>query len=140
MDIRAITKNVVERIRASGDADSFSMDADISMSDISVLDQPLTPDDRRKIEALEWLVFDPSQRAEALKQSNAVIRHFLGKFRFFLPFYISRAQILLLKLSLRFLNELFLPFASRLEGRVDREFVLGAINVDSIPSLVKPKI
>ena len=33
--------------------------------------------DRQKIEAIDWLVFDPSQRAEALKQANAVMRSFI---------------------------------------------------------------
>jgi nuclear pore complex protein Nup107 len=31
-----------------------------------------------KIEAIDWLVFDPSQRAEALRQANAVMRGFLA--------------------------------------------------------------
>lgn len=39
-------------------------------------------EDRRKIEAIEWLIFDPSQRAEAIKQSNAIMRCFLGTFLF----------------------------------------------------------
>ena len=53
------------------------------MSEDPSLDAPMTPDDRRKIEAIEWLVFDPCQRAEALIQSNAVVRHFLGWFTLF---------------------------------------------------------
>ena len=39
----------------------------------------LIQEDRHKIEAIDWLVFDPSQRSEALKQSNAIIRTFLGR-------------------------------------------------------------
>uniref|UniRef100_H2YVP2 Nuclear pore complex protein n=1 Tax=Ciona savignyi TaxID=51511 RepID=H2YVP2_CIOSA len=31
-----------------------------------------------KIEAIEWLVYDPSQRCEAVKQSNAIMRGFLA--------------------------------------------------------------
>lgn len=34
--------------------------------------------DQQKIDAIDWLVFDPSQRAEALIQSNTIMRHFLG--------------------------------------------------------------
>lgn len=34
--------------------------------------------DRLKIDVIDWLVFDPAQRAEALKQSNAIMRKFLG--------------------------------------------------------------
>ena len=35
-------------------------------------------EDRIKIEAIDWLVFDPSQRGEATRQANAVMRTFLG--------------------------------------------------------------
>uniref|UniRef100_A0A8C0HPB3 Nuclear pore complex protein n=1 Tax=Buteo japonicus TaxID=224669 RepID=A0A8C0HPB3_9AVES len=34
--------------------------------------------DRLKIDVIDWLVFDPAQRAEALKQSNAIMRKFLA--------------------------------------------------------------
>lgn len=43
------------------------------------LEPAMTPDDWRKIEALEWLVFDSSQRSEAIKQCNALMRTFLGE-------------------------------------------------------------
>ena len=36
-------------------------------------------EDRSKINAIDWLVFDPSQRAEALKQANAIMRMFVGR-------------------------------------------------------------
>ncbi|XP_065269452.1 nuclear pore complex protein Nup107 [Emys orbicularis] len=35
-------------------------------------------EDRLKIDVIDWLVFDPAQRAEALKQSNAIMRKFLA--------------------------------------------------------------
>lgn len=35
--------------------------------------------DREKIEAIDWLVFDQSQRAEAMRQANALMRSFIGK-------------------------------------------------------------
>ena len=38
----------------------------------------LSSDDKRKTSAIEWLVFDQSQRLEAIKQCNAVVRGFLG--------------------------------------------------------------
>ena len=41
----------------------------------------LLQEDLKKIEAIEWLVFDPSQRSEALKQSNAIMRCFIGEFQ-----------------------------------------------------------
>lgn len=36
-------------------------------------------EDQQKIDVIDWLVFDPAQRAEALKQSNAIMRKFLGE-------------------------------------------------------------
>uniref|UniRef100_A0A8C9G3G3 Nuclear pore complex protein n=1 Tax=Pavo cristatus TaxID=9049 RepID=A0A8C9G3G3_PAVCR len=39
---------------------------------------PGTWNDRLKIDVIDWLVFDPAQRAEALKQSNAIMRKFLA--------------------------------------------------------------
>ncbi len=38
----------------------------------------LFQEDRIKIEAIDWLVFDQSQRAEAMRQANAVMRTFLA--------------------------------------------------------------
>lgn len=45
-----------------------------------LVDVPLCAEqeDRHKIDVIDWLVFDPAQRAEALKQSNAIMRKFLG--------------------------------------------------------------
>ncbi len=40
----------------------------------------LLKEDRKKIEAIDWLVFDQSQRSEAVKQANAVMRSFIGEF------------------------------------------------------------
>lgn len=39
---------------------------------------PLRQDDSKKIDVIDWLLFDPAHRAEALKQSNAIMRKFLG--------------------------------------------------------------
>lgn len=38
----------------------------------------LTDTDIDKINALDWLIFYPSQREEALWQTNALIRYFLA--------------------------------------------------------------
>ncbi|KAI7809551.1 hypothetical protein IRJ41_011271 [Triplophysa rosa] len=35
-------------------------------------------EDQQKINVIDWLVFDPAQRAEALKESSAIIRKFLA--------------------------------------------------------------
>uniref|UniRef100_H2YVP1 Nuclear pore complex protein n=1 Tax=Ciona savignyi TaxID=51511 RepID=H2YVP1_CIOSA len=71
LDIPSITKRVVESIRSIGNADEI-VDSDWS------IEPPVTTDDRQKIEAIEWLVYDPSQRCEAVKQSNAIMRGFLA--------------------------------------------------------------
>lgn len=36
-------------------------------------------EDKKKIAAIDWLVFDTAQRAEAMKQANAVMRTFIGE-------------------------------------------------------------
>ncbi len=35
--------------------------------------------DQEKIDGIDWLVFDPAHRLEAIIQSNALVRGFLGK-------------------------------------------------------------
>ena len=40
----------------------------------------LLQDDKKKIESIDWLVFDPNQRSEALKQANAIMRAFVGTY------------------------------------------------------------
>ncbi|PIK35445.1 putative nuclear pore complex protein [Apostichopus japonicus] len=64
-------KNCCENIRTQSD-DAIS---EIIPSDS--LEAVTTEEDQRKIDAITWLVFDPWQRSEALKQSNALIRTFL---------------------------------------------------------------
>lgn len=39
---------------------------------------PLEQDDSKKIDVIDWLLFDPAHRAESLKQSNGIMRKFLG--------------------------------------------------------------
>nr|XP_039263564.1 nuclear pore complex protein Nup107-like [Styela clava] len=91
LDIPTITKTVVEDIRQQGDEDvtilthSIVGGGDITMSNETfdpTFEPPMTRDDWRKIEALEWLVFDESQRAEAVKQCNALMRTFLAARKF----------------------------------------------------------
>uniref|UniRef100_A0A4W3IDI9 Nuclear pore complex protein n=1 Tax=Callorhinchus milii TaxID=7868 RepID=A0A4W3IDI9_CALMI len=72
LDVAAVTKCVVENIRKK-DAGEFTHH-DLAPS----LDAATTKEDRMKIDVIDWLVFDPTQRAEALKQSNAIMRKFLA--------------------------------------------------------------
>ncbi|XP_033633061.1 nuclear pore complex protein Nup107-like [Asterias rubens] len=73
LDVAQITKTVVENIRTRDQTD-FMDSNELS----SAREAATSEEDRRKIEATDWLMFDPSQRAEALKQSNAIIRTFLA--------------------------------------------------------------
>ncbi|KAJ8245281.1 hypothetical protein GJAV_G00269060 [Gymnothorax javanicus] len=69
LEVAAVTKTVVENVRERDPEDFTHHDA--------LLDIATTEGDQRKIDVIEWLVFDPSQRSEALKQSNSIMRKFL---------------------------------------------------------------
>ncbi|XP_072123649.1 nuclear pore complex protein Nup107 isoform X1 [Mobula birostris] len=72
LDVAAVTKSVVESIRKKDAKDFTHHDQSPS------LDTATTKEDRLKINVIEWLMFDPAQRAEALIQSNAIMRKFLA--------------------------------------------------------------
>lgn len=46
---------------------------------------------------IDWLVFDPAQRAEALKQGNAIMRKFLGMLYFNIIFSSFCSNLYILK-------------------------------------------
>ncbi|XP_058798020.1 nuclear pore complex protein Nup107 [Phymastichus coffea] len=66
LNVEAITKLVVENIRKK--------DNEFDPKDIK---GDITETDLEKINAIDWLIFYPSQREEALWQTNALIRYFL---------------------------------------------------------------
>ncbi|XP_037551918.1 nuclear pore complex protein Nup107 [Nematolebias whitei] len=70
LDVSAITKLVVEAVRERDDTD-FTHHS-------QTLETGTTKDDQKKIDIIDWLLFDPAHRAEALKQSNAIMRKFLA--------------------------------------------------------------
>ncbi|XP_052370418.1 nuclear pore complex protein Nup107-like [Oncorhynchus keta] len=72
LDVASVTKMVVENIRER-DTEEFAHH-DLTPA----LDTGTSAEDQRKIDVIDWLVFDPAQRAEALKQSNAIMRKFLA--------------------------------------------------------------
>ncbi|KAM4747248.1 nuclear pore complex protein Nup107 [Rhinophrynus dorsalis] len=72
LDVATITKTVVENIRKKDGGEFTHHDL------APALDSGTTEEDRAKIDVIDWLVFDPAQRAEALKQSNAIMRKFLA--------------------------------------------------------------
>lgn len=73
LDVPLITKTVVENVRKKQLALNELPDKD------SKLQPTLTPEDEQKINSLNWLMFDPLQRTEALIQANALMRYFLRK-------------------------------------------------------------
>ena len=66
LNVEAITKLVVENIRQKN----------VELQSVD-LNEELTEADLDKINALDWLTFYPTQRDEALWQTNALIRYFL---------------------------------------------------------------
>lgn len=66
LDTRAITSTVVTNIRLSGSRDPEN----------EVVSET-TGDDRVKISAIDWLLYDPKQRVEALRQASALLRTLL---------------------------------------------------------------
>ncbi|XP_054721117.1 nuclear pore complex protein Nup107-like [Uloborus diversus] len=70
LDIPQITKRVVKNVREKEPEKSESH------TDLSAI---TTKDDEEKIQAIDWLIFDPTQRAEAVKQANALMRLFIAQ-------------------------------------------------------------
>ncbi|XP_035536503.1 nuclear pore complex protein Nup107, partial [Morone saxatilis] len=70
LDVAAITKLVVETVRER-DETEFTHHS-------QTLETATTKEDLRKIDVIDWLLFDPAHRAESLKQSNAIMRKFLA--------------------------------------------------------------
>lgn len=70
LNIKVITKTVVENIRnRSEDFDDYQNSGN--------LQTVITEKDKVKIAALDWVLFYPAQRAEAIIQCNALISYFL---------------------------------------------------------------
>jgi len=67
LDIETITKTVVEKIR----------NRELCM-ELPDLQAELTAEDMMKVSALDWVIYYPSQRAEAMWQANAIICYFLA--------------------------------------------------------------
>lgn len=79
LDVPAITKLVVENIRNRGDDVLPHVGGQGSFQESEVdLPAPTTDEDLKKIDVIDWLFFDNSQRVEALHQANALIRTFLA--------------------------------------------------------------
>ena len=55
------------------------MKLDSETGNTLIIDYGCIQVDQGKIEVIKWLVFEESQRAEAIVQGNALMRQFLGK-------------------------------------------------------------
>ncbi|CAL1538779.1 unnamed protein product [Lymnaea stagnalis] len=71
LNIALITKSVVERIRLRESASVYPVTS-------LAVDLTITEEDKAKIDAIEWLVFDQAHRPEAIKQANAMMRTFIA--------------------------------------------------------------
>lgn len=77
LDIAMVTKTVVENIRdtRTGEevcAGSVELGQEVKLTEL----------DRSKIKAINWLVYEEAQRAEAIRQGNTLIRQFLTARKF----------------------------------------------------------
>uniref|UniRef100_A0A8C5AEQ7 Nuclear pore complex protein n=1 Tax=Gadus morhua TaxID=8049 RepID=A0A8C5AEQ7_GADMO len=70
LDVAAVTQLVVEAVRER-DGPEFTPHT-------HTLETNTTQDDQKKIDVIDWLLFESAHRAEALKQSNAIMRRFLA--------------------------------------------------------------
>ncbi|GBM52473.1 Nuclear pore complex protein Nup107 [Araneus ventricosus] len=68
LDVPQITKTVVKNIR---EKDAVKIEPTTDLSAVT------TQEDLQKIHAIDWLIFNPTQRAEAMKQANALMRVFV---------------------------------------------------------------
>jgi Nuclear pore protein 84 / 107 len=72
LDIHAITKRITSLAVHAPDGTA------LPTSSSSSLDQKVSAEDEQKIQAVEWLCFDPAQRVDALLQSNSLARVLLA--------------------------------------------------------------
>uniref|UniRef100_A0A3P8UX77 Nuclear pore complex protein n=1 Tax=Cynoglossus semilaevis TaxID=244447 RepID=A0A3P8UX77_CYNSE len=70
LDVAAITKLVAETVRDRDDGE-FTHHS-------QTVETATTQEDQKKIDVINWLLFDSAHRSEALKQSNAIMRTFLA--------------------------------------------------------------
>ncbi|CAN7997114.1 unnamed protein product [Ixodes hexagonus] len=76
LNVPLITRTLVEQVRLADEDFAAPEEASARLRSPDV-----TAEDLQKVASLDWLLFDPSTRGEALKQANALMRGFvcLGK-------------------------------------------------------------
>lgn len=75
LDVQLITKTVVENICSRQPTTSLDVRTHSNDPQLTI---DTTKFDLEKIESLDWLIFDESQRAEATKQANSLLRKFIA--------------------------------------------------------------
>ena len=82
LDVSRITKLVVENITKTGlapaDVGGFGTTANANANAGVLRDSKISPADRSKIQSIEWLTFHRSDKLEAMKQSNKIMREFIS--------------------------------------------------------------
>ncbi|XP_062520913.1 nuclear pore complex protein Nup107-like [Corticium candelabrum] len=73
LNVQDITRVVMENIR-NIEQEDFTLTATY----VAPLETDISEVDKKKVAAIDWLMFEPSQRYDALMQSNAIIRGFLA--------------------------------------------------------------
>jgi len=90
LQIQDITKGVVNKIKQLNSNDyDFNVTSNEQNKFESFLKQNTTSSDLKKIQSIEWLIIDPTQRHEAVHQCNTIMRNFIaaGKFEAALQAY-----------------------------------------------------
>ena len=82
MDVQAITASIVDTMSKSSSSSSSSSAIDTSLSSNNQQQQQqqqtqLNDDDMRRVNAIEWIVYDVAQRVKLLDYANLTMRHFL---------------------------------------------------------------
>lgn len=113
-----ITRAVVTCIRNRGPQPDSGSAGKAVQYDLDIAKETLSTEDRHKIDSIEWLIFDPKQRAEALRQANAVGRYFLAMRKF-----KGEAEVLLVSLFLLRISKSLSSLAT-IECEMSRNFAL----------------
>lgn len=120
LDVRTITKMVVDNIRQQAEEEdgglmgAASPIVEARQGDthgiLSLAETRMTPMDETRISSLDWLLYDPLQRAEALKATNTLCRALL------LQRKVSAARDAFTKLPTNVLEEISDNWSSELGG------------------------
>ena len=115
LDVSRITKLVVENITKTGlaPADLGGFGAPVNANAGVPRDSKISAADRSKIQSIEWLTFHRSDKLEAMKQSNTIMREFISARK------MDAAQEVFLLLPTDSVDEVNTVFATELAHDLD---------------------